>query len=360
MERKTVVAVIDSGINMEEQIFLERNIKNYCYKDNGFELTKSSITNTHGAEVTKILLHEDPDLEVVSLQILRENNKCPLLYVIKAIEFCIELNVNIINMSLGTCISDQRKRELLEFACEKATDAGIVIFAADTNVQGKKSYPANFDQVIRVCSDQDDPMYCNISYMGKSICFSENIVYVPEDARCTIRGGTSYLCPLVVGLFCRFISNRKLDNSTIKDFFSYMDIFSKENNIEKIYFNRNNPKEFHYLYGKKILFFADEMDFNNLRIFEFYEKVSDIRLCFSEIYMKSEKEILDCLNNVEIFYVGVLGGTFIRENEEYLKKLFQFIGERNIEILSVLPVLNTNGRIRCSILTGKRVSSIYK
>ena len=102
------------------------------------------------------------------------------------------------------------------------------------------------------------------------------------------------------------------------------------------------------------------MDFNNLRIFEFYEKVSDIRLCFSEIYMKSEKEILDCLNNVEIFYVGVLGGTFIRENEEYLKKLFQFIGERNIEILSVLPVLNTNGRIRCSILTGKRVSSIYK
>ena len=50
MERKTVVAVIDSGINMEEQIFLERNIKNYCYKDNGFELTKSSITNTHGAE----------------------------------------------------------------------------------------------------------------------------------------------------------------------------------------------------------------------------------------------------------------------------------------------------------------------
>lgn len=137
MKRKTVVAVIDSGINMEEQIFLERNIKNYCYKDNGFELTNSTIINTHGAEVIKILLHEDPELEVISLQILQENNKCPFLYVVKAIEFCIELKVNIINMSLGTCIADQRKRDLLEFACEKAIDAGIVIFAADTNVQGK-------------------------------------------------------------------------------------------------------------------------------------------------------------------------------------------------------------------------------
>ncbi len=94
---------------------------------------------------------------------------------VKAIEFCIELKVNIINMSLGTCIADQRKRDLLEFACEKAIDAGIVIFAADTNVQGKKSYPANFEQVIRVSSDQGDPAYCNITYMGKSICFSENM-----------------------------------------------------------------------------------------------------------------------------------------------------------------------------------------
>lgn len=360
MKRKTVVAVIDSGINMEEQIFLERNIKNYCYKDNGFELTNSTIINTHGAEVIKILLHEDPELEVISLQILQENNKCPFLYVVKAIEFCIELKVNIINMSLGTCIADQRKRDLLEFACEKAIDAGIVIFAADTNVQGKKSYPANFEQVIRVSSDQGDPAYCNITYMGKSICFSENMVYVPEDARCTIRGGTSYLCPLVVGLFCRFISNRQLDSSAVEDFFSYMNNFSEESNIEKIYFNRNNPKEFNYLYGKKILFFADEMDFNNLRIFEFYEKVSDIRTCFSEIYMKSEKEIIECLHNIDIFYVGVLGGTFIRENEEYLKELFQLIGERNVEILSVLPVLNTNSRIKCSSLTGKRVSSVYK
>lgn len=360
MKRKTVVAVIDSGINMKEKVFLERHIRNYSYQDNGFELSTSNVINTHGAEVIKILLHEDSDLEIISMQILQENNKCPLLYVVRAIEFCIELKVDVINMSLGTCILDQRKKKLLEFACEKAIDSGIVIFAADTNARGKKSYPANFDKVIRVSSNQEDPAYCNISYMGKSISFSENIVYVPEDARCTVRGGTSYLCPLVVGLFCRFVSNRQLDNSAINDFFSYMDIFSEERNIEKIYFNRNNPKEFNYLYGKKILFFADEMDFNNLRIFEFYEKVSNIRLCFADIYMKSKEEIVRCLNGVDIFYVGVLGGIFIRENEEYLRELFQLVGEQRIEILSVLPVLNTNNRIECSSLTGKRVSSIYK
>lgn len=361
MNKKIVVAVIDSGINMKEQIFLDRKIKNYRYREEKFELAISNVLNTHGSEVIRVLLHEDSDLEVVSIQTLQDNNRCSVFHIVKAIEFCIELRVDVINMSLGAYNLDQRKKALLQLACEKAVEAGITIFAADNNVKTRISYPANFDNVISIKVNSDDSKYCDVSYQGETISFSESAVYIPVDSRCTVRSGTSYLCPLVVGLFCRFVKGRSVKGVfAIKEFFEYMRVFSQESNIKKIYVDRKNPKEYEFLYGKNILFFADEMDFNNIRILEFYQGVSNVRECFSDIYLQDKEKIRELLRGVDVFYIGVLGGKFINANLDYLEELLLFIGENGVDIFSVLPIINTNKRIECTKMTGKRLSSIYK
>lgn len=360
MVKKTVVAVIDSGVDMREQYFKDCKVKNYKLENESFEICCGQVRNTHGEEVVRILLHEDPKLEIISIQTLQENNKCSLFHIIKAIQYCIDLNVDVINMSLGTTKLDLNKYELLKSVCDRAIDRGIVIFAADNNVKGKISYPANYDKVIGVKANDEMNGYCEVSYMQETICFSENVVYVPENSRCTIRSGTSYLCPMIVGLFCQYAKGDTRRSDIVKDFFKYMNKFSEEEHIKRIYFDRKNPKEYTFLYGKRILFFADEMDFNNIRIYDFYKNYSNIKECFEDIYLKDRETILQCLNGVDVFYIGVLGGDFIKKNEDYLKELVLLIGESGVDVLSVLPVINIRQREFCSMKTGKRVSSIYK
>ena len=85
MKKKIVVAVIDSGLDRKDYYIKERNIQEFKYDKSGFEICNSSSLNTHGTEVSKVIYKEAPNVEIISVQILKKNNHCFLSALIKAI-----------------------------------------------------------------------------------------------------------------------------------------------------------------------------------------------------------------------------------------------------------------------------------
>ena len=359
VKRKLLVAVIDSGVNKEDGYLKDLEIENLYYEEREFKTCYAGKLNPHGTEVIKVLLKEAPDIKILSIRTLQENNRCMISDVINSIRYCIEAGVDIINLSLGSCGPTAKRLADLKAVCDEATEKGIVIFAADNNNAGKKSYPANFPNVLGVTTPEDAEEFCKVSYEDRIVEFSDNIVYVPDLARCIVRRGNSYLCPLLVGIFCRFIEEKTICKDSILKFMDFLVQFGKAENISKIFFDKYNTEEQHSLDKRKMLYFADDMDLNNIQIYTMYKEVNGARLCFNDIYGKSKEKVLEVIRNAEVFYIGALSNQFIHENKKFLDDLITMLLIEQKEIITVFPIINTYERMQLTD-KGGIIKSIYK
>lgn len=361
MNKKMVVAVIDSGVDINDEILREKDIEDIYYENQEFKTCYAGKINPHGTEIIKVLLKEAPDIKILSIRILQVDNRCMLSAVIQALEFCIEQNVDVINLSLGSCSSTSSGLKELKDVCDQAVNKGIVIFAADNNRIGKKSYPANFPNVIGVTAPEGQTEYCKVSYANRIVEFSDNYVYIPDAMRCVIRRGNSYLCPFLVGMFCRFTYGCKVDKSKyIHSFFDFLQSFSASENISRIFFDKNDEGERYSLQGKKVLFFADDMDYNNLQMYHMYQEVCDIQLCFDKFIKAPFSEFKSLLAGTDIFFMGALSNRFIIANREYLERLLDILITLQIEVVTVFPIVNTYERMLLTQKSDGIVKSIYK
>lgn len=361
MKKKMVVAVIDSGVNKMDGMLQEQDIEDIYYEDQEFKTCYVGKLNPHGTEIIKVLLKEAPDIKILSVRTLQADNRCMLSAIIHALEFCIEQKVDVINLSLGSCGSTSSRLKELQQVCERAIQRGIVIFAADNNISGKKSYPANFENVIGVVAPENQKEFCKVSYKSRVIEFSDNYVYVPDKMRCIIRRGNSYLCPFLAGLFCRFVNgNDAEDMRSIDSFFDFLEKFSDTKNISKIFFDKNDEKERYSLQGKKVLFFADDMDYNNLQMYHMYQEICDIRQCFNRFIQTSFEEMEKLLTGIDVFFIGALSNQFINHNQQYLMRLLDillcgFLILHNILAISIVSDRKLYGRIKTLGASPKQV-----
>ena len=120
LDNKLKVAIIDSGIDLNNPYFNKYSVKSYTYENEDFIecFEDNTMGNPHGTQVASLILKECNHIDLISVKILNENNKSSLKKLIKAIEFCIEQKVNIINFSLGI-VTDRKKCSELEKICEK-------------------------------------------------------------------------------------------------------------------------------------------------------------------------------------------------------------------------------------------------
>lgn len=361
MNRRMVVAVIDSGVDKNDEILQEKDIEDIYYENQEFKTCYAGKINPHGTEIIKVLLKEAPDIKILSIRTLQADNRCMLSAIIHALEFCIEQNVDVINLSLGSCSSTSSRLKELREVCDKAVDNGIVIFAADNNKVGKKSYPANFPNVIGVTAPEEQKEYCKVSYADRVVEFSDNYVYVPDTMRCVVRRGNSYLCPFLVGMFCRFINENDVGKDQyIHKFLDFLQNFSEIQNISRIFFDKNDVEERYSLQGKKVLFFADDMDYNNLQMYHMYQEVCDIQLCFDKFIRTTFGETENLLTGIDIFFIGALSNRFINTNHEYLEKLLDALIALQIEVVTVFPIVNTYERMLLTQKSDGTIKSIYK
>lgn len=167
------VAVLDSGISASEDIL----VSNYT------DLTDSSNENAffndssgHGTSIASIIAASGtgdmegiaPGVELYDVKVLNGSNTAPLSKIIESIYWCIDNDIDVMNMSFGTTAYSAS----LEQAIDTAAKAGIIMVAAAGN-NGNKAvnidYPAAFDNVIAVGASDGNNAMTDFTSKGNGI-----------------------------------------------------------------------------------------------------------------------------------------------------------------------------------------------
>lgn len=148
-DRNSVIGVIDSGVN---GTLLER-----VYKGRGFRLDADGgvfrsgdfLDNlNHGTQIATAILSHLPEARLCVAKVFTEGLATSSQQIAAALQWLIEQNVDLINMSLGLTID----RESIREACEDARARGVVLIASSP-AHGQVVYPAAYNGVVSVTGD---------------------------------------------------------------------------------------------------------------------------------------------------------------------------------------------------------------
>ncbi|MCL2228452.1 MAG: S8 family serine peptidase [Firmicutes bacterium] len=160
------VAVIDTGLNIEHEMFQGRVHGGFDVINNTNVMTDP---NGHGTHVAGTIVDNTPDnVMIVPFNVFPESMITDSLSIQNAIARAITANVSVINMSLGARTQDA----ILYNSIRSATNLGIVVVAAAGNDSlSPADFPARYPHVIGVAaSDRDDnPAYFSHYGVGVDI-----------------------------------------------------------------------------------------------------------------------------------------------------------------------------------------------
>ncbi|MBO2536867.1 S8 family serine peptidase [Rummeliibacillus suwonensis] len=212
------VAIFDTGV---ADIPALANVKKYSFvEDDQTTPADESLPldmDGHGTAVAGIiagqlssrltdgyLIGVAPDVDMYSAKVF-DNDGARMETILKAVEWAIENNIDIINMSFGTEEDDA----ILYQAIKKAYDAGIMMVAAAGNDGNTYpvDYPAKYKEVIAVSSIDHSKRIVKKSNTGSQIEYAapgEDIFTLSPTENYTSMSGTSLAVPHVVGMIALF------------------------------------------------------------------------------------------------------------------------------------------------------------
>lgn len=138
----------------------------------------------HGTAVAAIIHHLNPEADLVAVKIFDRKLATSLPVVIRAIDWCSQHDIQVINLSLGTL--NPEHRSAFEEAIVRAQAAGAVIVSA-LEINGAPALPGSLADVIGVmASDTADGEEYQVSDgYGKQIFtappFPRDIPGVPRE-----------------------------------------------------------------------------------------------------------------------------------------------------------------------------------
>ena len=199
------VAVIDSGIDSNEDIEVTER-KNFVPGQEGISPVYEDCTG-HGTSVAGIIAAKknktgitgvNPNVELYSARVLDKNNQARISQIIAAIDWAIEKEVNILNLSFGTA----KDSEALHNAIKRAARHNILIIAAAGN-EGKIEYPAAYEETVAVGSIGTDGQVSQGSARGSGlelVAPGEQILSTGMLGGVMAGSGTSLAVPHVTGV----------------------------------------------------------------------------------------------------------------------------------------------------------------
>jgi len=201
------VAVLDTGIDLNHPDLFE-NIKSHI---NIINPKKTGDDDSgHGTHVAGIIAAVDnaigvigvgPKIELYAVKVLDKKGRGWLSDLIDALDWCLDKNIQIINMSLGSLQDNSSFHE----AVKNAYQAGITLVAAAGNYgqqDGIISYPARYSETIAVSSVDLFGNLDPFSSFGNEIDMTAPGVDVRStfnDGFYALMSGTSMSAPHVTG-----------------------------------------------------------------------------------------------------------------------------------------------------------------
>jgi subtilisin family serine protease len=133
----------------------------------------------HGTAVAAVIHHLNPEADLVAVKIFDRKLATSLPVVIRAIDWCLEHDIQVINLSLGTL--NPEHRSAFEDAVSRTRQAGAVIVSA-LEMSGAAALPGSLAGVIGVM--EADEYQVNHRY-GKLVYtappFPRDIPGVPRE-----------------------------------------------------------------------------------------------------------------------------------------------------------------------------------
>lgn len=225
---KVKIAIIDSGINKEHEDLQHINFTEFNVLDK-----ETAIIDEfgHGTAIAGIIAAENNEFGVIGLsrnveiydvKILNENGKGKVEHLIEAIHWCIEQNVEIINLSFGF----QTESKPLKAAINRAISEGIIIVASIGNTFGMRgNYPAIYEEVISITSVDEDLNRSNFA-SKHDIDYAmpgENIYTTNKDGGYSYFDGTSFATAHATGVISILLDYYKQEHSKFKKNTSFED-----------------------------------------------------------------------------------------------------------------------------------------
>lgn len=198
------MAVLDSGVDYVSGVDLTGYAN--LVEEEGYVPEMFQDLTGHGTGIAGIISGNgesgiygiNPNAKLYSVRVLDKDNKAPLSRIIRGIYWCIENDMNIINMSFGTPIYSKA----LESAVKDAYEAGILMIAAAGNNGGDVEYPAAFDEVMAVAATDTKAQISEFSNTGDELEIAapgEKICTTGYFGGCVVTHGTSIAVPHVTG-----------------------------------------------------------------------------------------------------------------------------------------------------------------
>ncbi len=159
----------------------------------------------HGTACAGIIRKKAPDAMLYSVRIFDESLIADGRALVAAIQWCIDNEMDVVNLSLGTI--DVTFKKSLQKVCRKAVDAGVLLVAAESNDR-HESYPAVFPEVIGVTGgaiyEPDGFYYCKDQRI-------ECVARGDEQRVCWLNGkhimtgGNSFAAPHITGIIAHLL-----------------------------------------------------------------------------------------------------------------------------------------------------------
>lgn len=138
------VGIIDSGVDGAEQgiSIFEDEQGRICHLDSGFDYDSLN----HGDAVAQ-LIGKSENVQFFSVKVFFDELYTSSNVLIEAIKWCVELHMDVINISLGLNPEDEEERRKIELVCADAIKQGVIIVAA---FDSQYCLPASIDGVLGV------------------------------------------------------------------------------------------------------------------------------------------------------------------------------------------------------------------
>ncbi len=240
------IAVVDSGIDMDHPRL--KHIQ--CFGVSLIQDEQKRITVCedyqdrlgHGTASAAIIYKFCHEAEYVAVKIFQNELITSESLLCRAISWCIENSVDIVNLSLGI-LTNSPSAELLRL-CNEAYDRNIVVVAAAHHISNSECYPAYYPSTFGVTwgNVPDFRRYGYIPDSPVEFVAKGTIQRVPTiNGGYRIQSGTSLACAYFAGIIAATLeSHNKMNAASLKKHL----VNNADRNIKPIQFGRPPKNDF--------------------------------------------------------------------------------------------------------------------